>query len=433
MLAVPKRIFYGWWIVAASTLGLFFGAAPVAVYSFSIFLKPIAADFHAGRAAVALGFTIHNLCSTVSNVFIGRIIDRFGVRWVVFPAVALVGLLFISTKLIGSNIWQFYLFYFLLGLISPATVSVPYGTLVARWFDRHRGLALGLMSLGLGLGAIFIPPIAQRLIALYGWRSAYAAFGFATLLVPIPVLAAVLKEDPHAQGLAPDGDLPRFLERTKPQTVEGDSWQQILLHRTFWLLLIGFFLAGASAHACVLHLSALLTDRGATPQAAATAASVVGVAILLGRVGSGYFLDRFFAPRVTASIFGLAAVGIALLALGIAGPFAVAASFLVGLSFGAEAEVMVYLLSRYFGLRALGSSFGVAFASFVLAGAFGTYTMGAGFDRNHSYNLPLVLFLLLMAAASFLFTRLGPYRFVPSAALRPVDTTSSSSVSEVSS
>jgi len=140
--------------------------------------------------------------------------------------------------------------------------------------------------------------------------------------------------------------------------------------------------------------------------------------MLCGRSGSGYFLDRFFAPRVAAILFGQSALGIALLATGAAGPAGIFAGFMVGLAFGGEVEVMGYLVSRYFGLRSLGITFGACFASFVLAGAAGAYIMGAGYDRTRSYTAPLLAFFFLMSLAAFLFTRLGPYRFAARSVLK---------------
>ena len=420
-----NRIFYGWWMVVVTAVCLFFSEPTVAVYSFGVFLKSVSQDFHVGRGAVSLAFTIHNLCMAAITPFVGRLIDRFGVRRIAIPGAILVGLTILSAKWIGSSLWHYYVFYLVLGAVSSATGVVPCSAVLSRWFDRHRGLALGLMSFGSGIAAMVYPPVAQRLIALFGWRSAYAIFGCAILVVPFLVLWLFLKEDPCREGLFPDGIAQAHLHADSNRPLEGLVWSQIWRTGTFWLLVSAFFLAGASAHACVLHLAAMLSDRGASPQAAANATAVIGFAMLFGRTGSGYFLDRFFAPRVCMILFGQSALGIALLATGASGPLGILAGFLVGLAFGAEVEVIAFLVSRYFGLRSFGVTYGVGFASFVLAGAAGTLAMGAGFDRTHSYTVPLTLFFALMLAAAFLFTRLGPYRFAAtssqkSPALTPV-------------
>ena len=406
-----NRVFYGWWIVATAALGLFFGEPSIGVFSYSVFLKAVSRDFHVGRGAIAFAFTLHNLCTASLTPLIGFAIDRFGAKRIVVPATALVGLTAICAKLIGSALWQYYVFYLLLGILGPTAGPLPYSAIISRWFDRKRGLALGLMSLGSSLAAIAYPPIAQRLITQHGWRSAYAIFGVAILVVPILFLSVFLKEDPQREGFLTDGLASANTNPVVHSKVEGLGWDQIWTSRMFWLIVCAFFLAGCSAHACILHLAAMLNDRGASPQAAANAVSIIGVAMLFGRTGSGYFLDRFFAPRVCAVLFGQAAVGIAVLAAGASGPLAIVAAFMVGVAFGSEVEVIAFLVSRYFGLRSFGVAFGSGFASFVFAGALGTYIMGVGFDRTHSYAAPLLLMFFAMLLATILLTQLGPYCF----------------------
>jgi predicted MFS family arabinose efflux permease len=229
----------------------------------------------------------------------------------------------------------------------------------------------------------------------------------------LPVVSAFLKENPKQKGLLPDGAMPSFEAAQERKPDEGLSWHDTWHNSTFWLMICAFFLAGASVHACVLHLPALLTDRGVSAQGAALASSIVGLALLTGRVGTGYLLDRFFAPRLAMLFFGSAAVGIALLFAGGAGKIALIAAFLVGLGMGAEADIIAYSLSRYFGLKAFGTAFGYTFGAFVLGGAVGTLLMGAGFDFTNAYTLPLAGFFFAMLLAVALMSRLGPYRYAP--------------------
>jgi MFS family permease len=405
------KVFYGWWVVATAALGLCLGAAPILAFSFGVFFKSLSQEFHASRAAISLAFTLHNLAAAVCAPLVGRLIDRFGARRVILPGTAIFGLLLLSSRALSGGIGYLYLFYGTLGAVSTSTSPLSYGVVISHWFNQLRGLALGLMMLGLGIGAITVPLVAYRLIAIFGWRVAYVTFGCAALLFSLPVVATFLKEDPTQKGLSPDGAMPSpgAAQERKPE--EGLSWHDTWHSSTYWLMICAFFLAGASVHACVLHLPALLTDRGVSAQAAAVASSIVGVALLTGRVGTGYLLDRFFAPWLAMFFFGSASVGIALLFAGSAGKIALVAAFLVGLALGAEADIIAYSLTRYFGLRAFGTAFGYAFGAFVLAGAVGTLLMGAGFDFTHSYTWPLGGFFVAMLAAVALMSRLGPYRY----------------------
>jgi MFS family permease len=407
------KFFYGWWIVVVAAIGLGLGYAPIIVYSFSVFIKPLTQDLHSSRASISLAFTLANLMTSISSPLVGRLADRFGARRVILIATAIFALLLISAPLLSSKLWSLYLFYGLLGFVGSAPAPIPYVKVISRWFDRHRGLALGLTMLGIGTGAILMPFFAQRLIAMLGWRSTYMVIGMLVLVVSVPIVAFFLKESPEESGLLPDGaSVPRNIEQEQ-NSEEGLSWWEARRSATFWLMVSALFLVGASVHGCVLHLAPLLSDRGLSPQRVALAVTVLGTALMIGRVASGYLLDRVFAPRVAMWIFGAAAFGIALLQTAAGTRLVFLAVFLIGLGIGAEVDIIAYLTSRYFGLRAFGEIYGYAFASYTVAGALGPWLMGLGFDHSGSYGSVLVGFFLATSLAVVLMTRLGPYRFRP--------------------
>jgi len=253
--------------------------------------------------------------------------------------------------------------------------------------------------------------LAQRLITIFGWRMAFAIFGGAVLLLPLPVLAALLQNDPKQRGLLPDGDEKDQVAHFPQQDKQGLSWHEIWHSPTFWLMICIFSLAGVGVHGAILHLSAIFTDRGVSPERAAIATSLVGAGALLGRLCSGYLLDRLFAPRVAILFYGATALGMAILCAGNIGTLALASSFLLGLGMGAEVETMGYMISRYFGLRAFGTTYGHAFGAYMISGAAGVFLMGAEYDRFHSYTVPLAGFCGAMVLTLILLTRLGPYRY----------------------
>ena len=288
---------------------------------------------------------------------------------------------------------------------------MSYADVVSHWFDRHRGLALSVMMLGMGLGAIIIPSVAQRLIATLGWRLAYTVFGFSILLIPLPVVAAYLTERPENKGLLPDGVAQAHVLSPVGGNGTGLATRDAVHTSEFWIIACALFLVTASVHACFIHLPAILTDRGSSAQLAAFASSLFGVGLFIGRVGCGYLLDQFFAPRVAAFLFAAVAIGIAFLGLGHAIWSACISAVLVGLGIGAEVDIIAYLTSRYFGLRSYGTIFGGIWAVFGVSGGLGAYLMGFGFDKTGSYVLPLIGFFLAAVLAMLLIGSLGPYRY----------------------
>jgi MFS family permease len=415
VLAVEQNstaIYYGWRVVLVSALGLFWGI-PIAVYSFSVFFKPLMHEFHAGRAAVSLGFTVQLFVGALSAAPAGWLIDRFGPRRVILIGTAIFGLILVANRLFSGSLTHIYVFYVLLGLSIQGVGPIPYGTVVSHWFDRRRGLALGLTMLGIGLGAVIMPSLAQTLIARFGWSTAYSILGGSVLLLCWPTVAYCLKEKPEDLGLVCAGASATTSPAHKAGARQGFSARQAWSSRDFWLMVCAFTLVSASVQGCVVHMAAMLNDKGLSPRSAALGSSLIGAAVLIGRAGTGYLMDRFPAAWLAAIFFGGAAFGVAVLWLAHSRVI-LCGVFLVGLGLGAEVDIIAYLTSRYFGLRDFGKVYSSAFAAFALAGALGPLVMGLGFDRTGSYRGPLILFFVAAMAAAGLMTRLGPYRFSPS-------------------
>ena len=407
------RLFYGWWVVLTCALGLFLGPIPTFFFSFAVFLKPFVREFHAGRGAVSIALTLETTTLALCVPFAGRLIDRFGPRKVILPANLAASLILLAAYFISDKIWQLYVFYLILGIVGAGVAPVSYCYVISHWFDRHRGLALGLMMAGLGMGAFVMPSAAQYLIARFGWRLAFGVVGALILIITLPVLTRFLVEKPESMGLLPDGVACATGPSAPPVRNVGMVLRDALRTPAFWLLLSSIVLVSASVQACFAHIAAILADRGASAKTAALAASTFGAGVLAGRTGSGYLLDRFFAPRVAAVIFACAAAGIGLLRVAASQGLAFAAALFIGLGLGAEVEIMAFLISRYFGLRAFGAIYGLVFGAFGLAAGLGAYLMGASFDTTGSYALMLAVFCVAAFVGASLMLRLGPYRYWP--------------------
>jgi sugar phosphate permease len=405
------KIFYGWWIVLVSGVGLALHYGPIIVGTFGVFLKPLSQEFGWSRAQISLAFSLSALGITVAVPFVGRLVDRFGARRVIVPAVLLFGLSVLSLSFLSAQLWQFYAIYLVMGVVGSGTTPVPYSKVISRWFDRRRGLALGLSVAAVAVSGSLMPSLAQALIGWGGWRQAYMLLSLVAMGVALPVVGLLLKEAPQVMGLAPDGEAVDQAKASVRRVLEeGLSFREAWQTGTFWLMASAFFLMSISFHGCVIHLVPLLTDRGLSAQSAALAASLLGGGILLGRVGTGYLLDRFFASSVAVCFFCATTLGVFLLWSGATGDLAFVAAVLVGLGQGAELDLIPYLVSRYFGLRAFGEIYGSAFAVFTLGGVVGPLLMGMGFDSTGSYRLALGVFAMATLTAAGLMTRLGPYR-----------------------
>ena len=383
-------------VLAASVLGIFVGFGSLVIFSFGVFLKPVSAGFGWSRTQASLGFTLTALTVAAASPFLGRLADRIGPRRVILPCVsvyaaALAGLAFVH------SLAAYYALYVALGLVGNGTAHLCYARVVSSWFDRRRGAALATVMAGAAAGAILIPPLATALIAHYGWRSTYLLLAAAAAsLGLIPAVLFVHDAPQSRQGSGASA-------RPHPPGLTGPAAARSSL---FWLLLAGFFLFSLSVNGCVAHLIPMLTDRSIPAGPAALAASLLGVFTLLGRLLTGALLDRLPAPPLTAAFFTLAAAGVAILSSAHTSNSAFLGASLTGLGMGAEASVLPYLISRYFGLRSFTEIYGYAFTSYAIAGALGPLLMGWGYDQWHSYLIPTRVLAAAMFAGALILALL---------------------------
>jgi MFS family permease len=394
------RVTRGWVIVMTSLMGIAVSFGSLVIFAFGVFIKPLSDQFGWSRTQISLAFTLTALMVAVFSPFIGRIVDRVGARKILLPCVAVYGVAFCCLSLV-KTLAGLYAIYVLLGVVGNGTTQLCYARVISAWFDRRRGLALATMMAGVGAGAIGIPPLATWLIAAYGWREAYLLLGAGIFVFGMIPAALWLRETPPYAGRADATE--------KPAPPPGMLGAEAVRMPVFWLLLTGFFLFSVSVNGSVAHLIPILTDRGIGSETAALVASMLGVLTLCGRLLTGVLLDRFSGSRVTGIFFGIAAVGVAVLSQAHAVSTAFTGAALIGLGMGAEADVMPYLISRYFGLHSFSEIYGYAFTAYALAGALGPLLMGWSYDRFHSYSTALLCLAAAMLTGAAVLASLPRY------------------------
>ena len=404
-----SRAFRGWWIVLVSIAGLSCSTGTMIVYTFGVFAKPLAVDLKTSRGSIAIAVSLLDVVVGFSAPGAGRLVDRYGARGVIVASMVGLSASLVGLAYVQPPLWHLYALFAFAGLIGIATTPVTYSRVIANWFDRKRGFALGLANSGVGLGAFVTPSLAQFLIDRGGWRLAYIGLAAACLLLAVPVVWIFLRATPEEVGLLPDG-IPAAAVRAQGRPVDGITARDALRTRVFWQLAFIFFCVAACVTGASAHLVPLLTDSGVTGRSAAFAASVFGAALIVGRIGNGYLVDRFHGPRVAAILFAGATVGLAMLWSGIAANAALLAAALLGLAAGAEGDLMPFLVSRYFGMRSMAEIYGCMFGAFTLGNATGRYLFAAGFDGSGSYKTALSFAFWALCLAVLTTLGLGRYR-----------------------
>lgn len=387
-------------VVVACTVGNAVSVTPMVYTVFGLFLVPITTEYGWSRASVSFVLLIIAIAGAVSYPLIGRMIDRYGARRIILAGNLLFAASVASVSITGQSHFQFYLAYLFIGLTAAIPSSVMYTKVIAGWFDRNRGLFLGVAGgLGNGAGAALSPLLVYLLLNHFGWRGAYLGIAVTIVAVGFPVLFLLL-HDPgttHAErNFRSDADT-------------GMSLQDARKTGTFWIILVAIALGAGCMTAVFAHVVPMLTDRGLPVAQATTVLATFSMVTAAWQIGVGYVLDRVPRPWIAAPFYIAALLGLILLESASGYPLLLLSGVLMGLGLGTEFGILPYFLSRYFGIRHYGAISGTVYAVIVLVQGLTPFLMDLGFDYTGSYDAAVVLIGAGLFAGAVLVLRLKPF------------------------
>ncbi|GAA3932165.1 MFS transporter [Actinomadura viridis] len=382
------------WVVAGVAFVALVGAAGFRAAP-GVLMVPLQEEFGWSRVTTSLAVSVNLVLFGLTAPFAAALMDRFGIRRVTAAALALVALGSGLTVVMDAS-WQLVLCWgVLIGLGTGSMAMVFAATVVGRWFVRHRGLVLGVLTAGGAAGQLVFLPLLAGLAGRYGWRSASLAVAAAALAV-VPLILLVMRERPADVGLRPYG-----ASGADPEPEEAPAGNAArtalsalrtgMRSKAFWLLAGGFFICGVSTNGLVgTHFIPAAHDHGMPSTTAASLLALVGVFDIIGTVASGWLTDRVDSRKLLAWYYGLR--GLSLLALPVLFGASVHPSMLVfvifyGLDWVATVPPTIALAREVFGPVQGTVIFGWIFAAHQLGAAvaaaaagivrtsFGTYTL----------------------------------------------------------
>jgi len=385
-----------WLVPVGGALGLIVGNGPISLFAFAVFIGPLEREFGWSRASLGVATAMCALLSAISLPIVGVLMDRFGVRRPMAIAILLFGL---NVAVIGqsSSLAVFIALTALAGVTGAAQSPIGYVKSIASYFDRKRGLAIGIAMSGIGIGTALVPQYVQWLVGTLGWRMAYVGLGVAIVALGLPSVLFLLREPPRGRGAA----MAQLL---------GLSLREVVRGRTFWSLAIAVLLVSIAANGALVHVVPLLVERGWSPAAATSVLGAAGAASLVGRLLAGYLMDKVHATYVASAFFALAIVGLYLLA---SGTNAVLGMIAIGLAAGAEVDMIGFFISRYFGLKHFGQLYGVLFAIFTIGAGLGPLLLGTLYTHLHDYTVGFIICGVGLVVASLSVLTLGAYSYEP--------------------
>lgn len=397
-----------WWVVVASAMSLTVGAGSILLYASGVFIKPVSQELGIGRGVFSSAISLANIVQGLATPFFGRMLDRYGCRRALLPCILLFALLTASLAFMTPSLAFLMMLFALQGLFSTSQTPAGYSKMITSRFDRRRGLALGIALTGSGWGLILIPQFCRVLLQHFGWRGGYIGLGCVVLIFAFIPVALFFGETPEikqaremlAQNKAASSDL-----------LPGMTFSAGVRTSTFWAISAAIFLGIAVVNGMLMQLVPLLTDRGFPISKATGMMGFAGISLITGRVLAGYLVDRIFASYIAIFFLILPMIGVAIFASGFAGIWIVIGTILLGLSVGAEFDLLAFITGRYFGVRAFGALYGLGLLWASFANATGTGLMGWCYQLKHSYAPMFIVFEVMLVVAIILMARLGPYRY----------------------
>jgi len=395
-----------WKIVVAAVAGVSLGAIPA--YAMGLFIHPLEEAFGWSRAGISLSLTIYAVVGMLGAPWVGMLIDRFGARKISLIGVSLFCSLIALLATISSSIWSWWGMWLLIGVAALGIKPTVWSKAVTSFFHQGRGLALACMASGTGLATIVLPSYNHFLIETFGWRMAFLGTAGAFALVVLPLVWCWFFDASDRPADPASTDLRSKAERLRD--MPGWTAHEGLRRRALYQIGLAALLATGVITGYSLHIVPMLTHAGIERGEVVKLFSMVGVLAVVSRLTVGWIFDKVQHPAVGTISIALPIMPALVLLLVEPGiGMAILAIALLGIAIGGEYDAVIYLSSRFFGVKAFGFLFGIV-ASLMLAGvALGPLLAGLVFDHSRSYDIYYAATIPVSLLAGLLVATLGRY------------------------
>jgi MFS family permease len=403
-----RKIYSGWRVPVAAAFGISCGVTVLSAVSFGYFVKPLHSAFGWTESEIAIALTLHSGTLVCTLPWVGRLVDRFGTRNVVLPSTILYGLVLASLSFLTPLKIHLYASYIALAVLGSGASPITYARAITLWFDRRRGMALGLALTGSGVGLAAIPVYTQFLIATFGWRNAYLGLGGLLIFIVAPIIALLLRDAPkNKTEMAVEK---REMDYDQSDLSSGFSVRESIKGWRFWVMAGSFLFLGTAIGAMHGYLAPIMAQHGLSAAEAAKVSVALGLSTILGRLLGGYLMDRIYAPIVGA-VAGMAAVAAILILQGLTeyGYTALLIGGLYGLASGTEGDLLSYLTGRYFGRKNFAELYGWLAAAHMFGMMIAPLALARSAELLGSYNVALLGSAAALAVGSFVLLSLGRY------------------------
>ncbi len=402
-----RGAFYGWWMVGVALLVQSFSVG-FTQYAFPLFLKPVAEEFGSSRSSIAWGYSGLAVAMAALGPFLGQALDRRSIRGILSAGVLLMvgGFALIS---IAPQLWLAgLLFAGVVGTGAMAAGPLSASKLVANWFLRRRGLALGISATGTSIGGFAFPPLLTLAIERFGWRGALLAMAGALLSVALPIVAIAVVSRPEERGETPDGDPPLAAgQHGSAAAAPAHDFRSLLRNRNFLAITLAIGSVFAILGGLLTNLHAYATDLGISAERASLLLSSFSAFGIVGKLGFGAIADRWDKRALVWIAMATLAAFLGVLLARPSFAWLTAGSAIGGLAIGGFLPLWGALIADCFGREGFGRVMGLMGPLMLPLNVTALQLAPWSFDSTGNYQLALRLFLgwLALAAGALAFVR----------------------------
>jgi len=413
----PRRLHPAWIVLGALTLCMLASTGVRAV--FGVYIKPIEDEMHWSRGALSTAAAVSLLLLGAAGPFAGRLADRWGPARVIVLALTLLGVGSIASGFV-TKLWHLFVTAGVIMAVGAGGAALSTGSaIVARWFDTHRGMAMGLAAGGMSAGQLLIVPLATVLTYTYGWRSSFLWLGIGLVVLIVPVGLWLLRDTPEQRGLRPlgaTGPRPTAADIAAEQHAGRVSVSEAAQTLPFWLLMGSFFVCGYTSNGMVLtHFMPHALEHNFTAMQASAALGVMGAMNMIGTIGSGWLCDRFGRRGPLAIYYFVRGLSLLFLLYVWDVPSLHVWAALFGLNYISTVPPTTTLTANIYGRFSVGELSGWIFFAHQVGSALGAAGAGWIFEWTGSYSSAFVsaAIMAFLAAGMALMIREVPVRSRP--------------------
>lgn len=463
----------GWPVLSAAAVGVGLGLSPLPFYTIDVMVAPLGEEFGWTRGQIFSALAVYTLGAFFMSPMIGWLAEKFGARRVALLSIVTFSLSMMALSLNTGNMTLYFFLWFLLAVGGVGTLPITFTRPVNNWFDKRRGIALGIALIATGIFGALAKSFAQHIVDIAGWRQAYFMLGLLPLIIALPMSFLSLRDindepardaaitrykipvlaislagtiwliytalqfvwpkyleagltlpnamafgfmvivliPPLAMMVLPIGKAPITAEKSGgPIVLPGMTLGETVKTWRFWLLAICFVPISYALGAIIPSLVPLLGSKGFSIGDAVQLATLTGLAVLMGRLIGGWLIDHFWAPGIAFVFLASPALALWMLTGEVNTTTATIAILMIGFGAGVEYDFMAYLVSKYFGMKSYSAIYGALYGFFAAGAGFGPTIMN-NFADAYGWDWTLSKSAMLLFAFTVPILLLGKYRY----------------------